>query len=299
MVDFSFDRQAIHEDQAMSKYSISPLELKAAASKLPPSPQIFGKLSKMLKDRNTGMEDIVELVNTDTSLTAKVLKISNSSSYNMGEPIDSLEQAIGRIGFAELFKVVGMAAASNAFARKNRTYDINGWLYWENSVTIGLAMEHLAPIAGEDPKEAYTLGLLKSMGKTIIDTSAKKFIVPPIYDSSSKTPLLDWEMESLGVTNPEAATIVLESWNFPESAIDALKFQYTPDLAPSENRLARLLNIASGIAEHLGKGAPGESAYWNLSNDCLAEVDLSVSDVREAYKSAKQKVELLTEELAA
>ena len=280
-------------------YSISSLELKAAAQKLPPSPQIFGKLSKMLKDRNTGMEDIVELVNTDTALTAKVLKISNSASYNTGESIDSLEQAIGRIGFTELFKVVGMAAASNAFARRNRTYGINGWLYWENSVTIGLAMEHLAPIAGEDAKEAYTLGLLKSMGKTIIDTCAKKFMAPPIFKEDDNTPLLDWEKETLGITNPEAATLVLESWNFPETAIQALQFQYAPDLAPSGSRFARLLNIAGAIAEHLGKGVPGETSYWNVTNDCLADADLDGSDVREACKVAKLRVEALAEELAA
>ena len=245
------------------------------------------------------MEDIVELVNTDTALTAKVLKISNSASYNTGESIDNLEQAIGRIGFSELFKVVGMAAASNAFARRNKTYGINGWLYWENSVTIGLAMEHLALAASEDAKEAYTLGLLKSMGKTIIDTCANKFPTPPVFKEDDKTPLLDWENEMLGITNPEAATVVLESWNFPETAIQALRFQYTPDLAPTGNRFARLLNIAGAIAEHLGKGVPGESSYWNVSNDCLADVDLDVADVREAYKVAKSRVEALAEELAA
>ncbi len=280
-------------------YSISPLELKAAAQKLPPSPQIFGKLSKMLKDRNTGMSDIVKLVNTDSSLTAKVLKISNSTAYNVGEPVDSLEQAISRIGFAELFKVVGMAAASNAFARRNLTYDINGWLYWENSVTVGLTMEQLAPIAGEDPKEAYTLGLLKSMGKTIIDSCAKKFLSQPSFKSDDKTPLLEWEKKTFNITNPEAATVVLEAWKFPEIAIEALRYQYEPDLSPTENRLARLINISSAIAEHLGKGAQGEKSYWNLSKDFLAAADLDISDAREACKVVKQRIELLAEEIAA
>ncbi len=280
-------------------YNISQLELKAAAQKLPPSPQIFGKLTKMLKDRNTGTKDIVELVKSDTSLTAKVLKISNSMAFSLGEPVDSLEQAIARIGFAELFKVVGMAAASNAFARRNATYGIDGWAFWENSVTNGLAMEALAKARGIDEKEAYTLGLLKSMGKTIVDACSKKFMVPPKYDAKADTPLLLWEEESLGVTNPEAAAIVLEAWHFPELAIEALRYQYTPDEAPEKNLHAHLLALSGAIADHLGKGAPGEKSYWTITQHRLKEAGLDIKDVRAATKQVKARIEELSAELAA
>lgn len=280
-------------------YSISKLELKAAAQKLPPSPQIFGKLTKMLKNRDTGTKDIVELVKTDTSLTAKVLKISNSLAFNVGHPVDSLEQAIGRIGFAELFKVVGMAAASNTFARRNATYGIDGWHFWENSVATGLAMESLAKSSGVDEKEAYTLGLLKSMGKTIMDACSQKFIVPPKYDPKNETPLLEWEEENLSVTNPEAAAIVLDAWNFPETAIEAIRYQYTPDEAPGKNLHAHLLALAGAVSDHLGKGVPGEKSYWTITQKRLKEAGLDIKAVRIACRDVKTRIAELTEELAA
>lgn len=280
-------------------YNISQLELKAAAQKLPPSPQIFGKLTKMLKDRDTGTKDIVKLVKTDTSLTAKVLKISNSMAFSVGEPVDSLEQAIGRIGFVELFKVVGMAAASNAFARRNATYGIDGWHFWENSVANGLAMEALAKASGIDEKEAYTLGLLKTMGKTIVDACAQKFMVPPKYDANCETPLLLWEEENLGVTNPEAAAIVLEAWNFPDAAIEALRYQYTPDEAPEKNIHAQLLALSGAITENLGKGVPGEKSYWKVTQNRLKEAGLDLKDLRAANIEVKQRIEKLSEEIAS
>lgn len=280
-------------------YNISQLELKAAAQKLPPSPQIFAKLTKMLKDRNTVTANIVDLVKSDTSLTAKVLKISNSMAYNQGKPVDTLEQAIGRIGFAELFKVVGMAAASNTFARRNATYGIDGWHFWENSVATGLAMETLAKSRGIDEKEAYTLGLLKTMGKTIIDACSKKFIVPPKYAAQCETPLLEWEEENLGVTNPVAAAIVLEAWHFPEAAIEALKYQYAPDEAPEKNLHAHLLALSGAIVEHLGKGAPGEKSYWKITQKRLDQAGLEIKDVRAATQEVKKRIEELSAELAA
>lgn len=280
-------------------YNISQLELKAAAQKLPPSPQIFAKLTKMLKDRNTRTKDIVELVKSDTALTAKVLKISNSMAFSNGEPVDSLEQAVARVGFTELFKVVGIAAAANTFARRNATYGIDGWHFWENSVANGLAMEALAKAVGVDEKEAYTLGLLKSMGKTIIDACSKKFMVPPKYDSKTETPLLLWEEEKLGVNNADAGAIVLEAWNFPELAIEALRYQYTPDEAPQKNLHAHLLAISGAITEHLGKGVPGEKPYWTITQNRLKEAGLDIKDVRIATKEVKKRIEELSTELAA
>ncbi|MBK1877583.1 HDOD domain-containing protein [Pelagicoccus mobilis] len=280
-------------------YNITQLELKAAAQKLPPSPQIFGKLTKLLKERDTGTADIVELVKTDTSLTAKVLKISNSMAYTVGDPVDSLEEAISRIGFSELFKVVGMAAASNTFARRNATYGIDGWHFWENSVATGLAMEELALARGVDEQEAYTLGLLKSMGKTIVDACSKKFMTPPKYDPKTETPLLLWEEENLGVTNPEAAAIVLEAWHFPAAAIEALRYQYTPDEAPEKNLHAHLLALSAAIANHLGKGAPGEKTYCTITQNRLDEVGLDIKTVRLVCKKVKARIDDLSTELAA
>ena len=60
---------------------VTPGDLKVAASELPPSPQVFGKLGKLLRDPNTGLNDITELVNTDASLTTRVLKLSNSAAF--------------------------------------------------------------------------------------------------------------------------------------------------------------------------------------------------------------------------
>ena len=96
------------------KSTVSDLELKAAARTLPPSPQIFGKLSRLLKKPETDVPEISNLVNTDGSLAGQVIRISNGTAYNNGDPIESVEEAINRIGFHELFKIVGIAACELA-----------------------------------------------------------------------------------------------------------------------------------------------------------------------------------------
>lgn len=242
--------------------TISPAELKAAASQLPPSPRIFGKLSIMLRSHETDLSDITELVNADSALTAGVLRLSNSALFSVGLSIDTLDEAINRIGFRELFKLVGVAASKQLFDENNSTYDLTGSELWENSLACGIAMEVLARKTGFDDQEAYTIGLLRNMGKLVIDYCAKDDPAYPRYSRISHLPLIDWEENNFGLTNPTVAGFILSSWNFPEETALTIQYQYTPKDATRNLPMIHLLNLANGIAQRIGKGIHGEASYW-------------------------------------
>ena len=102
-------------------------------------------------------------------------------------------------------------------------------------------------------------------------------------------PLVLWEENTFGVTNPEAAALVLDSWNFPQDQTVGLRCQYQPDHAPRSNRFSRMLNIACGIAEKAGYPLPGEAGYWSFEEDCLAEAELTLNHVKSATGYVKDK----------
>lgn len=271
--------------------TISPGDLKKAAQEIPPSPRVFGRLGKLLKDPNTELEDITELVNADSSLTAHVIRLSNSAMYTIGMTIDNLEDAVNRIGFGELFKLVGMAAASQVLANHNRTYDILGADLWENSLACGIGMEILARKTGIDDQEAYTVGLLRNMGKLVIDHCAKNDRRFPSYQRSSNLPLLDWEENNFGITNPTVAGFILSSWNFAEEISLAIQHQYEPANAPGSVPLINLLNLANSLAERIGKGIHGESSYWTETKPRLEAIGLDIGELEETQEQVAEILE--------
>jgi len=279
--------------------TISPINLKKAAKDLPPSPQIFGKLGKMFKNPDTGLDDITGLVNSDSSLTAQVLRLSNSATYSQGSAVDTLDEAINRIGFRELFKLVGMAAASQVFSERNQTYGLDGSLLWENSLASGLAMERLAHAAGGDEQEAYTMGLLRSIGKMVIDACAKADGGYPNYPAGSEAPLIDWEETNFGITNPSVAGFLVASWNFPGIATGALQHQYAPEKAPKPTPYIYLLNLANGIAERIGKPLKGEAAYWEVTDDKLERVGLERADLDRTAEEVAEELENVVSSVAS
>lgn len=272
-------------------HPITNIEMKAAVKAMPPAPEIFVKLGRLLKSGETEMEDVTGLVAKDTSLVSKVLRLSNTAYYHTGEPLLSLEEAINRIGFKELHRVVGMAALSNVFEVWNVAYRVDGDVVWHNALAIGLAMEQLAAANGEDLGEAYSVGILRPLGKQIIDICTKTYKEPPMYQEEEGLPLLDWEKAKFGTTNADASAYLLEAWDFTEEICVGLRHQYNPDYAHKANRYARMLNIAGGIAEKVGKPMPGESSYWIHSEDVFEEAEVNANQVKSAtgYVSEKLK----------
>ncbi len=267
--------------------TISPAELKEAAKLLPSSPRIFSKLSKLLRDPATDLNDITDLVNADSALTASVLRLSNSALYSLGTSVDTLDEAINRIGFRELFKLVGFAASKQLFAEHNRVYEISASQLWENSLACGISMEVLARKIGLDDQEAYTIGLLRNMGKMVLDYCVKDDPHYPSYNLESNLPLVDWEQNNFGITNPNVAGFILLSWNFTEETCQTIQHQYKPEEAQRHFPLIHLLNLSNGIAERIGKGLHGESSYWKDWQEHLPRTGLSIDEFKESIAEIK------------
>lgn len=280
----------LSDPQNQSASVITPDDLKLAAQQLPPSPKVFGKLGKLLRNPNTSLADITDLVHTDASLTTQVLRLSNSAAFAQDQAIDTLDDAINRVGFREVFKLVGMAAASDLFTARNNTYRIDGSTLWENALSCGLAMESLAQKLGHDEQEFYTLGLLRSTGKTVIDICVQEGSEPCRYPITNRPPLLKWEQETFGITNPSVAGFLLSSWNFSPETVSAIQNQYVNDPSAEKSPSALLLNLAGSLAE-LGRPLYGESDYWIRFNEQAENLGLSNDDVEDTLDTVKTRLE--------
>ncbi len=86
-------------------------------SKLAPAAATFGHLRVLLEDPDTESEEIVNLVRLDPALTFHVVRMSNSVLFGSRERTDSLEGAVGRVGFREIYRVVGLAATHQTCQR--------------------------------------------------------------------------------------------------------------------------------------------------------------------------------------
>lgn len=265
------------------------------AQKLPASPQILLRLAELVADANASLEDIAKLLRRDASLTARIIRISNSVAYGGGGDIASVEEAVARVGFVEVYRLTGLAAAAQLEEQNLTFYAHPGVRLRDNTLVTALAAEMLAKRLGIDPRAAYAAALLRSMGKLVLEAFVRRTLSPERHYSRSGIPaLITWERELVGMTNAEVAATVLENWKFPVSITEAIRQHYL--LQPAEGphaRTALLLNVAAGIACDAGYSLPGEATYWELTMEKLQQAGLSPDDISPVAVEAEEAFEAI------
>jgi HD-like signal output (HDOD) protein len=256
---------------------------------LPAAPQILAQLGRLLLDINSDLGDITLLLKRDAALTARIIRISNSAIYNTGLPFASLEEALARVGYTEVYRLTGFAAVAQLADQHLPTYGMTGVQLRENALFTALMMELTAPTAGLDEREAYTAGLLRSIGKIAIDRISKGS--GATFEAGGSEGIAAWEAVHIGQTNLEAAATILGEWRFPSDTIVAIRDHYADE--SSDFELAQLLNLAAGAADRRGHGLPGELGYWSLTPARLAAVGLTRKQFDAAEQVALEKFQAL------
>ena len=250
------------------------------AANLPAAAAVLSQLQRLLQDGSTSLEDVCGLLKRDMSLTARILQLSNSSYFAPGIPIASLEEAVGFVGYDEIYRIAGVVVGIQLTQKDLCLYGCSAGRLWENTLCGAFAMESLAQFASVNPRLAYTAGLMRSMGKVVLDVMGSD--AAPArghFDADSSRPLGEWEQETFGCDSQAAGALLLEEWNFPPEIFEAVRHHANPEECGTPMAYGPLLNLAAGMAEELGHPLPGEQPYWSGKGARLAAAGLSGGDL--------------------
>ena len=116
---------------------------------LPPSPQVLPKVLDALHHEQTTLEEVGDLIALDPALTAKLLHYCNSGYFAGREPVASVPEAIGRVGFQTIFSLVSAVTSSKSFNLPDGSR-LDGAQLWRHSLTTAFGCKFIAEDIGED-----------------------------------------------------------------------------------------------------------------------------------------------------
>lgn len=145
----------------------------AAFKQLPSPPSIFHELTRQLNSERTTSEHIANVVAKDPALTARLLRIVNSSYFGLRNPVSNIQQAVTLIGTRTLR---GLALAGH-FGRHYKETKSCGLFSLERlqvrSLMVARLAQTLAKAATKDPlvrDQAFLAGLLLDIGMVMLAT---------------------------------------------------------------------------------------------------------------------------------
>ncbi len=253
------------------------------ARALPADLGVLSHLGEMLQDINSELDSIAELLRRDVSLAARIVRISNSPMFGGGGQVASIEDAVNRVGFSEILKLVGTATAARFTERALDGYGIGAQKLRNNMLYGALACEALARAAGLDTRVAYTAGLLRPLGLMVLDRAARGHLGPHQRYTAAQWPSYSaWEGSVFGVDNCEVAALILQEWRFPAELSDTIRAHYFARPGDYDSHLGALLNVANGLAHRVSRSFPGESQWWEITDRKLEAAGLTVDDFEPA-----------------
>ncbi|HEY8993962.1 MAG TPA: sigma-70 family RNA polymerase sigma factor [Lacunisphaera sp.] len=258
------------------------------AGTMPATPQVFAGLSRQLRDANSPLEQIAELIKQDAALTAHIIRVSNSAVYRGERRTGSVEEAVSRIGYQEIFELTGYVAGMQLAERALKHYGIEASQLRQNMVYTAFMCEQLAVECRLDARQAYTAGLIRPLGLFIFDRLADRWPTFEPYHPIRDRDYLAWEGRVFGIGSGDVAAMVLQAWRFPDDISVAIRGHYQPGGVEGPQRLATLLNVACGLVADAGHGLIGESPHWGATAEKLEILGLTAKRLHTLATKAQE-----------
>jgi HD-like signal output (HDOD) protein len=261
---------------------VSREKILTTARLLPAAPQVLAGLCELLQDVNSDLDQIGDQIRVDAALTARVIRISNSPVYGSGIRIGTVDEAVNRVGFGEILRLVGIATVSGLVDRALTCYNISAERMRESLLLHALAAEAIAQRVDVDPRMAYAGGLLRALGIMVLDRIGREQKpAPEMYTPEQYPTYVAWERTAFGLTNPDAITTILDEWRFAPELVSALEGHLLANGTGLSDRMACVLNLAGSIVAEAGLALPGDARAWVPTPQKFFATGLDAEQLRE------------------
>jgi putative nucleotidyltransferase with HDIG domain len=238
---------------------------------LPPAPQVLPKVLDALRHEQTTLAEVGELIALDPALTAKLLHYCNSTYFAGQEPVSSVPEAIGRVGFQTIFSLVSAVTGSKSF-NPSAASGLDGTQLWTHSLTTAFGCKFIAEDIGEDANILFTAGLLHDIGRVVL-AEAKGAEYGQLFNQAMSAGLNPTEREksAYGFTHAEVGACLMESWKLPALLVQAVRFHHQPAAAGAAKKTAAGVCVGNALA-HLFEHPAEKLGACNLELQSALEL---------------------------
>ena len=229
------------------------LALMAALSEgLPTLPAYVFELNSLLAATPVNLKRVVEVIMTDPSLTAQVLRLCNSAIMGFRERVTKIQNAVILVGTERLRTMVLTCSLVEYVCRRIAAEDIQS--FWQHCFLTAALSERLARgIAFLQPEQAYLAGLLHDIGALplLVVTSAES-------QRLESTATIGWgeslelERGHFGTDHCEVGHWIGVSWNFPPALLEVMVSHHRPREATLDPQLVGVVAAADQFCVRRG-----------------------------------------------
>jgi putative nucleotidyltransferase with HDIG domain len=266
---------------------LTPEQLAAGVQDLPSLPAVVMELLSSIEQEDIDISVLAKKVSYDQALTAKTLRLANSSSYGLQVKVTTIQQAITFLGFQTTRNLITAVAITGCFP-SGRCAGFHDKSFWRHSIATAACARALARRMRFNQDIAFTAGLLHDIGRLVLVTGH-----PDAYDQVAAWHGQhggDWqeaERAVLGIDHVDAGVALADHWNFSDTMRQAIAYHHAPD-THGAGFLAAIVHVANAIVHALDLAGEDDELVPRVSSVAWDAMGLN----EEAYLHLFRETEL-------
>ena len=243
--------QSVVDPEARQSRKVSLMA--ALSDGLPTLPAYVFELNSMLAATPVDLKRVAEIIRTDPSLTAQVLRLCNSALMGFRERITRIENAVMLVGTERLRTMVLTCSLVEYVGHRVSSEDVQS--FWQHCFLTAALSERIArAIAYPQPEQAYLAGLLHDIGALplLVVTSAEPKGAEGGGTICGWGESIESEREHFGSDHCEIGRWIGVSWNFFPALLEVLAKHHTPSEARHDRSLVGVVAAADQFCVRRG-----------------------------------------------
>lgn len=180
-------------------------------------PHIAIRLTRMISDENSTMQDFEKMIRMDPTLVLRLLRVVNSPYYGLRQKVDSISRAVVILGVNKLRNMIVTEALKDIFNESQDEAIFSRNRLWLHCVAVSICSQMISErIFGQDGDNAFLCGILHDIGMIVeAQTTYDLFIKACLAIGSNSRSVTDHEKEIIGTDHCEVGRLLAKEWKLP------------------------------------------------------------------------------------
>lgn len=260
-------------------------ELLAKLQDIPTLPVVAMAVNQLINDPTSSSADIADVLKKDQVLTAKILRLVNSSYYAIPGGVADVQRALAFLGFNTLAQLVLGLSVFQLFSAIDGE-DFSMLDFWRHALGTAVCSELLAKrLKYPRPEEAFTCGLLHDIGKLVLHEIDPDRLVEIIKEAKSReSGFVDVEREWDLPGHAYLGEVIATKWGLPQVIRLAIRYHHfdvtrMDSVLASAKPVIHMVRLANTLCVKNQIGKSGDCSSGLITADMLIPLELTDRDI--------------------
>ncbi|MFZ6773231.1 HDOD domain-containing protein [Undibacterium sp. SXout7W] len=242
---------------------------------LPTIPKVVQEVIDSFNDDHISIDEISKKLSADQVLSAKLLRLANSSYYHFSRSIGTVDEAVLMLGFMSVRTLVISSGLTGGF---KPVHGLDLQQFWHYSLRVAVISKWIAKKIKNNQDFAFLIGLMHAIGQLVMRAAMPGQMsevdkLAHFFDARRANA----EVDMLGYSFFDIGSELAKRWRFPETFSTAIKECASPLASTEFNPVSGVVHVAIWLARARECACSQEEMEATIPEDLLLRLGLTTA----------------------